>query len=276
MDLPFAQRRPRPCGRRFVTTIILGALAAGGAPAGSAAAACGRPAGAVEPVAIDERFDITLEDGRIVRLGGLDPSAARAAPDRAHEGDAFLSRFLIGKPAELRVIANAPDRWGRVVADLAPGDPPSESAAEALLAAGFARVRPEFEARACAATRLELENEARRARRGVWADAGFAVLPASDHERLRQHDGQFVLVEGKVRRIGFGRSRLYLDLGARGGTTLVVGRKLEPAFANAGIPVRALQGETVRARGALDLRFGPRIEIAEPAMLEIVRETAPN
>jgi hypothetical protein len=44
---------------------------------------CGRPAGRVEAFAVDERLDIELNDGRIVRLGGAGwtrptPNAARA------------------------------------------------------------------------------------------------------------------------------------------------------------------------------------------------------
>jgi hypothetical protein len=30
-------------------------------------------------------------------------------------------------------------------------------------------------------------------------------------------------------------------------------------------------GQTIRARGALDDRFGPRIEVADPTMIEIAR-----
>jgi hypothetical protein len=38
-----------------------------------------------------------------------------------------------------------------------------------------------------------------------------------------------------------------------------------------GRSVEALAGETIRARGALDDRSGPKIEVNEPAMIEIVR-----
>ena len=61
-----------------------------------------------------------------------------------------------------------------------------------------------------------------------------------------------------MRRVGFGRSRLYLDLVPRDGPTIVVARKLETAFAAAGRPVDALAGQTIRVRGVLDDRFGPR------------------
>ena len=80
-----------------------------------------------------------------------------------------------------------------------------------------------------------------------------------------------------MRRVGAGRSRLYLDLVPKGGPTIVVPRKLEQAFANAGHPVDAAAGQTIRVRGALDNRLGPRLEVSEPAMIEFLgRGDAPG
>ena len=135
----------------------------------------------------------------------------------------------------------------------------------------MARVRPEFETRGCAVERLTIEDGARRAALGIWRDPGFAVIQSSDLAELRRRDGRFVVVEGIVRRVGFARSRLYLELVPRDGPTIVIARKLEPALAREGQPVGALVGQTIRARGALDDRFGPRIEVGEPAMIEIAR-----
>jgi endonuclease YncB( thermonuclease family) len=238
-------------------------------------AACGRAAGRVEAVSVDERLDIELSDGRIVRLGGLDtPNAERGAPEIANGARAFLSGRLLGQEVDLVLMAGGTDRWGRTVADLVVSDPPGGSAgstAAALLAAGYARVRPEFETRNCAAERLAIEDGARRAGLGIWRDPDFAVIPSSDSVELRRRDGRFVVVEGLVRRVGFARSRLYLELVPHDGPTIVVARKLEGAFARTGRPVGALVGQTIRARGALDDRFGPRIEVSDPEMIEILR-----
>ena len=238
-------------------------------------AACGRPAGRVEPVGVDPRLDIALSDGRLVRLGGLDvPNEDRGASETARAARDFLSRRLVGREADLIVLAGTPDRWGRTVADLSlpgPDQGPDGSTAAAMLAAGLARVRPEFETRGCAAERLAIEDGARRAGLGIWRDPDFAVIPSSDLAELRRRDGRFVIVEGMVRRVGFGRSRLYLELVPHDGPTIVIPRKLEPALARERRPVGALVGQTIRARGALDDRFGLRIEVGEPAMIEIVR-----
>jgi micrococcal nuclease len=238
-------------------------------------AACGLPGGRVQAVSVDMRLDIALSDGRTVRLGGLDaPSAGRGAAEIASAAQDFLKRRLLGREADLIVLAGAPDRWGRTVADLSLPDSAAGlagSTAAALLGAGLARVRPEFETRGCAAERLMIEDGARRAGLGVWRDPDFAVIQSSDSAELRRRDGRFVVVEGMVRRVGFARSRLYLELAPHDGPTIVIARKLEPALAREGRRVGALVGETIRARGALDDRFGPRIEVGEPTMIEIAR-----
>ena len=173
-------------------------------------------------------------------------------------------------------MASEGDRWGRLVADLLVAETPggqADSIALTLLAAGHARVRPEFETRNCAPARLAVEDGARRAGLGMWRDREYAVIQSSDLAALRRRDGQFVVIEGRVRRVGFGRSRLYLDLFPQGGPSIVVARKLEAVFARAGHPIGAFAGQTIRARGALDDRFGPRLEVSEPAMIEFVRRS---
>ncbi len=244
---------------------------------GPAFAACGSPAGTARVVAVDERLNVALQDGRLVRLGGVDaPDPERGAPETAKAARDFLAARLVGREAELSLLAGGTDRWGRVVADLSIAESPGGSlgsAASALLAAGFARVRPEFETRGCSAGRLAVEDGARRAGLGIWRDPEYSPIQASDASELRRRDGQFVVIEGKVRRVGFGRSRLYLDLAPLDGPTIVIARNLEPAFARAGHPIGALVGQTIRARGALDNRFGSRIEVGEPAMIEILRRS---
>jgi micrococcal nuclease len=241
--------------------------------AGPSLAACGRAAGRVQAVGVDERLDIELSDGRIVRLGGLDtPNPQRGAPEIANAARAFLSDRLLGQEVDLVLLAGGTDRWGRTVADLV-ADPQgsADSTAAALLMAGYARVQPEFEARGCAAERLAIETEARQEAKGVWRDPQFAVIQSSNSAELRRWARTFVVVEGMVRRVGFARSRIYLELVPRDGPTIVVARKLETALAREGLPVAAMVGRTIRVRGVIDDRFGRRIEVADPAMIEIAR-----
>jgi endonuclease YncB( thermonuclease family) len=270
MDFGLAHRLRQQFARLIagVACLAIGAAA-------RAQADCGTPSGTGRVVAVDERLDIALQDGRLVRLAGLEAfDPTRVSPETAGAARQFLTERLLGRDVELKLLASGTDRWGRALADLSLPEPSGEAGstvAMALLSAGYARVRPEFEARDCAAARLAVEDGARRAGLGLWSEPDYAVIQSSDAAALRSRDGQFVVIEGRVRRVGFGRSRLYLDLVPRDGPTIVVARKLESTLVRGGRPVDMLAGQTIRARGALDDRIGPRIEINEPAMIEIVR-----
>ena len=237
-----------------------------------ASAACGVAAGTVKIAEVTERLEIRLQDGRLARLAGLDvPDSARGEAETAAAARAFLAGRLAGREAALIAFAAGLDRWGRVAADLSLPEPAGggpAAASLALLSAGFARVRPEFETRGCVGERLAAETRARDSGLGLWNDPAYSILEAGDVEELARLDGRFVVVEGIVRRVGVGRSRLYLDLGGRGALSVVVARKSQSAFESAGAPLSTLAGEKIRARGVLDDRFGPRLEVAEPLMIE--------
>jgi micrococcal nuclease len=273
MNFSFAHRRRAVIGR--VATLHGFAALAAIFLISPCLAACGRPAGRVEVVSVDERLDIELSDGRTVRLGGLDaPNTNHGAPEISHSAREFLREQLLGRDADFIQLAGGTDRWGRTIADLVVVDPRDRAAgsvAAALLMAGYARVRPEFETRGCAAERLTMEEDARERGLGIWSDPTFAVIQSSNSAELRRRNGRFVVIEGMVRRVGFARSSIYLELVPHDGPTIVVARKLERALTREGRAVSALVGETIRARGALEDRFGPRIEVADPAMIEIVR-----
>jgi endonuclease YncB( thermonuclease family) len=247
----------------------LAAAAFAGACAVAAAAPCGAASGAATAAATTERAEVRLSDGRLVRLAGLDisePAAARA----------MLQRDWVGRSVAVRLLAPRPDRWGRWLADLSTSD--GESAAFDLLTAGLARVRPEFETRGCESERLDAEAAARAAGQGVWNESD-SILGARDRENLEKNEDRFVVIEGAVRRVGVGRSRVYLDFDRRGGFAVVVARKWEPAFARRGLALGALAGRSVRVRGVLETRFGPRIELADPLMIEpaeAAKETKPG
>jgi endonuclease YncB( thermonuclease family) len=226
--------------------------------------ACGVASVAAKVEAVNERAEIRLEDGRLVRLAGLD-IPARGGFDAAALARARLTEGWIGKNVNVAVLAARPDRWGRWLADLTLPDGPAASTE--LLNAGLARVHPEFETRGCEEERFAAEAAARAASSGLWNDPD-SILDAGDLDLLRVNDGRFVLIEGVVRRVGVGRSRVYLDFGRRGGFSVVVARKGESAFQRRGIALNALAGQAIRVRGVLEDRFGLRIELADPFMIE--------
>ncbi len=221
---------------------------------------------------ITERLDIVLADRRVIRLAGLDmPLAGEGQAGTTDAAQAFLANALVGQDSTLVVFAPKPDRWGRWLGDLMLGE---QSAAEMVLRAGFARVRPEFETRGCAAQRLENESAARAAALGLWTDPAYRVIDAADWADLRRHDGQFAIIEGVVLKVGQGASRLYLDFARRGGFTAVALRSKASEFDKAGVDLAGLAGKRVRLRGAVDDRFGLRIELLDPRQIQRVEEGA--
>ena len=246
-----------PCAHpRNCFAPLLGAALASGLASG--ALGCGAMTGEARIVEVTERLELKLEDGRLLRLAGLDAPA----PEWALDG---LAADWADRPLKLALLAPRPDRWGRWLADLSAPD--GASLTDALIRAGALRVKPEFETRNCEGPRLSIEQDARRQKRGLWREPN-AILAAGDASGLADSDSRLTIVEGEVRRVGEGRSRVYLDFGGRDGFTVVAPRKAEAAFQRRGLNLSSLAGHFVRVRGYLDNRFGPRIELADPLMIE--------
>jgi endonuclease YncB( thermonuclease family) len=239
------------------------------------AAGCGAGVGRQAVVsAISDRLEFTLSDGSQLRLAGLEPpDPSRGAVTTAEDARDFAKRWLLGRPVMVGLASSKVDRWGRRIGDLfAPpsGDPSAVpiSVALALLRAGEARVWPEPEAASCAADRLTAEREARDNRLGLWRDPYYGVIEATDLANLQRRDGQFTLVAGTPSRIGEGHSRVFVDFGLHRGFTIAIPKKRAKDFERAGLAIPALVGARVIVRGALDGRFGPRMNISGPDEIE--------
>ena len=247
--------------------------------ASGAAAADPCRAGAAQSVqaaAVNARLEVSLDDGRLVRLAGLEAThPAGGDPSRLSLAGADLGQWALGAPLELIVLRAQDDRWGRLGGRLflagaeAAGLP---SLAQALVEAGHARVDPAGEVRACLESLYGAEARARAAGRGLWADPAYAILDASDPESFSARLGEVVIAQGLVASFGASRGRTYLNLGpgGRGSASLSLSRTQARAFERIGQTPAALVGRTIRARGLLDMRPGPRIQIAGPESVELV------
>ena len=105
MDLRSAHRFSRNSLRRAAARAAsgLGLVGARSGRFARPAADCGAPAGTVRVVAVDERLDIVLADGRLVRLGGLDlPRSGTRRPRRAGAARDFLTPRLVGREGGAR------------------------------------------------------------------------------------------------------------------------------------------------------------------------------
>jgi len=219
---------------------------------------------------IDARLEITLADGARLRLFGVDPPATIGGGG----AEVGLRAAMTDRSLALGLMAAGRDRWGRRAARVAilgeSGDPDVD-VASMLIEGGKARVRLEPGPASCLAPLFDLETRARAARVGLWGDPDNAPIAALNREAFRGRAGQSVVVEGRIASIGETASRLYLNFGpvrtvdfAATATKATI-----KAFAAAGVDLRSLNGAFARVRGILDTRFGPQIEIAYPAALEI-------
>src|SRR4051794_4622160 len=109
--------------------------------------------------AIDAR-SLRLDDGREIRLTGIEPTATTKQA---------LTSLLAGRDVILRSADDTPDRYGRQGALVFVGE--SDISVQAtLLAQGDAIVSAEIADRNCAAALMAAEAEARRQKKGSWTD----------------------------------------------------------------------------------------------------------
>ena len=111
---------------------------------------------------------------------------------------------------------------------------------------------------------------ARRAQ-GLWASASGGVLDAADARAVAQAAG-YTIVEGRIASIGRAAGRIYFDFGKRRGVDLsiVLSSRNISQFEEQGVAPDRLVGHRIRARGLIDRRSGPSIEIVSPDAFEIL------
>ena len=168
-------------------------------PMPAAASACHfEAAGAGKVSAIIDGRSFVLDDGREVRLAGIEvpfPPAPGETGPRAAAGSAAraaLDSILAGQSIELRQRAPAFDRYGRTLAHVyVANEGRGRSVAHEMLATGYARVAAQVGDRACAAELLARERAARQAKLGLWGEPYYAIVGAESGAALLAERGQF-------------------------------------------------------------------------------------
>ncbi len=230
---------------------------------------------------------LLLDDGREVRLAGIEVPLPTAPGREPPEGDASataataatagLDALAAGDTVALREAAAGPDRYGRLVAyAYVLRDDDRLFVQGEMLAAGLARVGDRDFTRACLASLLEQEAAARAAKLGLWADPYYEVLHAETPADVLAHRGRFALVEGTVVSVRGSGATIYVNFGRRWseGFTVTVPKRNERNFAAAGIDLNGLTGRRVRVRGFVESRGAggtagaPSIEAARPEQIE--------
>jgi endonuclease YncB( thermonuclease family) len=226
--------------------------------------------------AVTDGRSFTLEDGREIRLVGIEVPLPPAAAERGERAEsdrvageaarAALAALIAEQEVELRL--EGVDRYGRLLALVRRGN---GEPAQDLVARGYARVAAQVGSLACAAILWERERAAREGKLGLWGEAYYAVRRADDLAGLVAEQGQFAVVEGKVASVRESGGTIYVNFGRRWSQalTITISKRNERILAAAGREPQQLENRQVRVRGWLDERSGPRIEVSRPEQIEI-------
>ena len=245
---------------------LIGLIMAGFVLLTGTAARAGECAVAVSRDTILERGafgELRLASGRVVVL-----SDVRVAGHVEEVSDFLASR--LGAEIELRLRGTVPDRWGRLqAAVIVAPDASRLDLAHALVARGLAVVDTSSQ-NLCDAGLLLREEQARRARRGVWRAEEVLPVPATDADALLARVGGFTIVEGVVESVGERGRRTYLDFSrARDGAfTVIIAGPLRAKMRDAGMDVATLKDRRIRVRGIMQNWRGPAIEITTVEFIE--------
>lgn len=272
----------RRLGRFWIPLwMILSAASPASSPAAPGAAPLPgglEPGGVGKVVEVIDGDTVVLEDGRQVRLVGIQApklplgrSGFKAWP-LSGEAKAVVESLVLGRTVELGYGGQRMDRHGRALAHLAthPGDFGAGRWLQGeLLRQGLARTYSFADNRTLVAEMLRLEEDARRAGLGIWSRPYYAVRTA---ERLHDDIGSFQLVTGRVLQVATVRGRVYFNFGEDWKTdfTVTLDPKTRRRFESEGIEAVAYQGRTVRVRGWLKSFNGPMIEVTHPEQIELV------
>ncbi len=124
-----------------------------------------------------------------------------------------------------------------------------------------------------AAQMMKLENKARLAKKGLWADPRYAVLTPDD---AANGENGWGIVEGTVVSASSNHNMVNLEFGpdARTDFTLALNSDIRREMEMRGIDPFALAGKRLRVRGWLREYNGPYMELDNLVWLEMIPEKA--
>jgi endonuclease YncB( thermonuclease family) len=254
--------------RAYRAKIALGAilLLAATGPAGAAGCAF-EPQGEGRVAAVIDARSFRLQDGREVRLAGIEPiSSEKVAANRAPA----LAAILAGREVKLRGEDDTPDRYGRQAAFVFLV--PSETLVQGeLLAQGEALVSATVTDQECASLLMAAEAAARQAKLGIWGDPA-AIKNSESPGDILTGIGRFTLVEGKILSVRQAGATTYLNFG-RNWTrdfAVTISRRVLPVLEAAGIVPKSLENRRIRVRGFVETRGGPRMELLRVGQIELL------
>jgi endonuclease YncB( thermonuclease family) len=241
------------------------ALIASAAHAESAPPACRLTAIGTATVRAVAEGGILLDDGRTVRLAGLNDVAEPALRAALPPGRVIILKRLAAAPET--------DRYGRLAAQVFTIENDAETWLQAdLVARGHARVSSRVGDITCARGLLAREQSARAANLGLWAEPYYVMSKAEEPAQVLHRRGRFALVEGKVLSVRESGGTIYVNFGRRWSEdfTVTIAKRYERAFAAAGLEPKKLAGRRLRIRGWIEERGGPWVEASRPEQIEVL------
>src|SRR6266702_7324968 len=232
------------------------------APALSAGCAF-EPQGEGRVATVIDARTFRLDDGREVRLAGIEPVIS----DKT-KATAALSAIVRGREVALHGEDDTPDRYGRqpAFAFLAGAETLVQSE---LLRRGEALVSTEVTNKDCAAALAAAEAEARQAKKGTWVEPAV-IKNAERTGDILAGIGRFTVVEGKVLSVRQAGATTYLNFG-RNWTrdfAVTISRRVLPSLEAARMAPKSLENRRIRVRGFIETRTGPRIDLVRAGQLE--------
>jgi micrococcal nuclease len=210
-----------------------------------------------------------LNDNRIVRLEGI-KAPGQDKPELAQQSQELLQNLT--KTGAV-VFDGVIDRYGRSNAQIYVQTPDGKKTwlQGEMLKAGLAFLYPPTGNEANLADMEAAEAAARQDKRGIWADAVYADLPADQPDNIPY--GQFVFVSGKVVKAERVKNKFYLNFGDDWHTDFAIAIAAHDLknFRKANIDPASYQGKTVRVRGWVIRDFGPMMTVTHPAQIEVLK-----
>jgi endonuclease YncB( thermonuclease family) len=250
---------------RSVLCVLVLIVLEGGCRANAAADCSFEPQGEGRVAAVIDGRSLRLDDGREIRLAGIERGGTDFIGDRA-----ALSAILGGREVALHGDDDTPDRYGRqpVFVFVAGAEIPVQIE---LLRRGAVLNSAEVADQACAAALAGAEAVARRAKIGLWSDPA-AIKNAESPGDILAGMGHFTVVEGRILSVRQAGGTTYLNFGQNWtrGFAATISRRIMPAFEAAGLGPKSLENRKIRVRGYISSRGGPRIELLRVGQIEVL------
>lgn len=227
--------------------------------------------------AVRDGDTVMLDSGEMIRLIGIQaPKLPLGRPDfepwpLAGQAKSALEVLTLGQSVVLYYGPTRRDRHDRVLGHLVLADTGQWVQAE-MIGAGMARVYSFPDNRVCLSQLLDMERDARLARRGLWHHPYYDLRDARHPDTLLPLEGRYELVEGRVLKAERVGRRVYLNFGRvwKDDFTVVIETAGLRQFEKSGLDPLAFADKVVRVRGWVNVLDGPRMEVTHPEQIELL------